>query len=261
MVDSIETFNFAQERAEHLLKLYEILHDTRQRNVRGDWSASFKDLMRWPAREEFVRVDGKNRQSMLILRSELGISRSDFQHSYVSELLRSSLTSSISAMDLYFHDIIVGYSWTLLSRAEGDVPKELQKIKIPILVTKRAIKQLKSSPNSRPSLKLKTELQKVLHRDTFQSPSGVERAFKILGVQDCWGKIALKLSLPRNEIIANLKAATGRRNQIVHEADMILKTRAKRISRREISHIEVERYVDFIRKLVESSNELIWDEL
>ncbi len=257
MVAPIETFEYAQTRAEHFLVLYRILHDTRRRKVRNDWADNFRNLMHWPKAEDFKRIDGEN--SILILRQELGISRKDFQHDYVSELLRRSLAFSISAMDLFFHDSVVSRSWNLLRNAEEDIPKELKKLSLSIVVTKRVIEQLKNNPSSRPSGRIKKELQTILHEQTFQSSNGIKKAFDMLGVQDCWTKVSTEMGMDKAAMLKLLNESVKRRNKIVHEADIILKTKAKRIDKRPISKKEVEEAVDFIRKFVEASNKVIND--
>ena len=85
----------------------------------SDWDYSattlkhVKQFMGWPRSEKISRVDG--RDCLLILRASSGINRSHFSHDYLSELLRLSLVSAVSAMDRYFHDAIVEKSWALLS--------------------------------------------------------------------------------------------------------------------------------------------------
>lgn len=255
MVAPIDTFDFAQTRAEHFLVLYRILHDQRRRKVRSDWANTFRELMRWPKAEDFKRIDGEN--SILILRQELGISRKDFKHEYVSELLRGSLAFSISAMDLFFHDSVVYWSWEMLRNAEDDIPKELKKISLPIVVTKRVVEQLRKNPTARPSEKIKKELQKVLHEQTFQPSNGIKRAFDMLGIQDCWTKVSREMGIDKSVMLKQLNDSVKRRNKIVHEADIVLKTKAKRIDKRPIAKKEVEDAVKFIRDFVEASDIVI----
>ncbi len=49
-----DAFDHAMERTKHFLVLYNILHDTRSRDVRSDWAGGFRDLMRWPNSEKIV---------------------------------------------------------------------------------------------------------------------------------------------------------------------------------------------------------------
>ncbi len=66
--------------------------------------------MHLPKGEKIVRIDGKDTNSMLVLRESLGITSDHFAHDYVSELLRSSVVNSVSAMDRYFHDLVLNRS-------------------------------------------------------------------------------------------------------------------------------------------------------
>ncbi len=122
-------FRACIERARHLLRLYELLYDQRERRVRRDWSSRFLELMRWPQNERITRIDGEG--SMLILREEVGLDNQHFKDDYLSELLRASLVAAVSGMDRYFHDIVVHYSWGLLKRREGEIPKLLRDVPIP----------------------------------------------------------------------------------------------------------------------------------
>jgi len=226
-----ETFDFALKRSKHFLTLYDIVHNSRQRDGRSDWLASFKRFMRWPQRENIVRIDGKNKDSLLILRESLGISREHFSHEYASELLRSSLVCSISALDRYMHDVVVDWSWALLSQAEKDVPKELKKVRLPVLATKKALEKLRSNPQSRPGTLIKKEIQNVVHIDfTFQKKSDIEKGAKLLGITDFWRKVAAKM--PDNptpgDVQDTLTKIAKRRNQIVHESDLIFENKRQR---------------------------------
>lgn len=256
-ISAKDGFNSAMERADHLLKLYAVLHDTRKRDVRRDWANTFKHQMQWPLTEKIVRVDGEN--SLLILRESAGIDRTHFAHDYLSELLRATIAAAVSALDRYMHDIIVEKSWTLLSRPEGDVPKELRKLAVPILSAKKALEQLRSDNESRPGHILKQAIQAALHEEyTFQNSSSIEKGAKMLGIQDFWGEIVKHLpdKQMKGDVQKKLKEIITRRNQIVHEADLIRKTSAKKITVREIDLDTTKEYVSWIRAFVSAINEV-----
>ncbi|WP_297770830.1 HEPN domain-containing protein [uncultured Alcanivorax sp.] len=217
--------------------------------------------MHWPRRENIVRIDGKDKNSLLILRETLGISREHFSHEYASELLRSSIVCSISALDRYMHDVVVDRCWALLSQAEKDVPKELKKVRLPVLATKKALEKLKSNPNSRPGTLVKKEIQKAIHIDfTFQKKSDIEKGAKLLGVSDFWRKMAAEMpgGPSPGEVQEELTRITKRRNQIVHESDLILKTSAKEISQREISGSDAQDAVMWISSFVEALDSVFY---
>jgi len=209
--------------------------------------------MRWPVNENIVRVDGKDKCSMLILRESMKIDRKYFTHDYLSGLLRSAIVASISALDRYLHDLIVENSIRMLNSAEKDVPTELKKLKIPLLATKKALDRARKAGNTRPGHIIKQQIQEVLHREyTFQNPTRIEKALKMLGIKDIWREISKKMSSKPQpgEVQESLRRITNRRHQIVHEADLILKTKARKISVREIKYSVARDAVDWIKEFV-----------
>jgi HEPN superfamily RiboL-PSP-like protein len=259
-----DAFDHAMERTEHFLTLYDVLHDTRQRNVRSDWADSFKELMNWPDSETFVRIDGQDKNSILILRESLGIDRSHFAHDYLSELLRSAIVTSVSALDRYFHDLIVHYCWKLLNRNEEDIPNKLKGLKIPLLAVKKALKKQKEKSNSRPGHIVKEKIQEILHRDyTFQNPDNLSDAASLLGIEKFWVKVSRVMSgnVSAEEAKDKLRGIAKRRNQIVHEADLILKTKAKEITLREININEVDGIKIWVEEFIEAVEKIVIGEL
>lgn len=251
-------FDFSLERAKHLLALYDILHNSRHREGRKDWLDKFKKLMRWPNGELITRIDGKDKNSLLILRESIGLSSEKFAHYYVSELLRSSIVNSISAMDRYFHDLILNKSWSLLSKAENEIPKGIKSLPIPAYAVKKALEALRADPKARPGNYLKKEIQSVLHKEnTFQTVSGVDTAVSMLGLKDFWKTVGIGLGRSAGDTQKKLGSITRRRNQIVHEADIVLKTKGKEITLRDISRVEAEEAVLFIEKFICEVDKLV----
>ena len=258
----IETFELAIDRAEHFLTLYDLVQDSRTRSVRKDWAAKFLKIMPWSVNNAIVRVDGKDRNSVLILSEKLGIGREQFSHTYASELLRSAVVSAVSAQDRYFHDVVVHHSLKMLIKKEEDVPKELKKISIPLIETKRAIDRARKPGNTRPRGVIKSALQQQLHRQfTFQNPYSVIKAAQMLGVEDFWGKVAIKMpgKPAKGEITTTLRKISARRNQIVHEADIIVSTRAPGTRTRPIKMQVTKTWVEWTGIFVRAADLVIED--
>jgi hypothetical protein len=216
--------------------------------------------MHWPKSEEIVRIDGKDSKSMLILREKVGLTRSEFTHDYLAELLRSVITAVVSALDRYIHDQIVTHCLKLLSRAEGEIPKELRQLKLPALTVKRSLEKLRADNGARPGTILKRDMQEMLHRDeTFQSVSGIERGAKMLGLKNFWSELTTKIpSYTKSGDVQNaLRGITKRRNQIVHEADIVTQERARDIKLRDITYSDAEKAVTFIIAFVDAFDELV----
>ena len=258
-ITSKDTFDFAYKRAKHYLALYNIVHNSRQRAARSDWLENFKRFMHWPLGDDIVRIDGKDGKSLLILKEELGIDRELFAHDYASELLRSAIVAAISALDRYMHDYVVEKSWSLLNRPENDIPKELKKIKIPVLATKKALEKIRKDHNSRPGSLIKKQIQDVIHREfTFQKKDDIQKGARMLGIEDFWGKVAEKMpdSPSKMDVQSKLTKVAKRRNQIVHESDIFLKISAKKISQREIKYLEAEEYVKWVGHFVSAMDQV-----
>lgn len=263
-VRAINIFNDALERTDHFLTLYKILCDTRQRDVRSDWGKKFKKLMNWNSRDKIVRIDGQDKNSILVLREKVGIDRTHFTHDYLSELLRSSIVTSVSALDRYIHELIVHHCWKLLSQKEENIPKKLREFKIPLLSLKRSIEKVKNNQNSRPAFLIKEKIQEVLHRDyTFQKPNNIDEATKLLGINnDFWRKIGQEMpGKPKGgKVQERLTEISNRRNQIVHEADLILKNKAKEITIREITFDDAKKMRDWIESFVNAFERVVENE-
>jgi hypothetical protein len=260
----IIAFNAALERSKHLLVLYEILHDSRQRSVRDDWAIKFKGLMRWPQTEIIHRVDGKDRNTILIMRDCLGVNRRHFAHEYLSELLRASLVAAISALDRYLHDVVLHHSIYLLSKKEEDIPKELRKLSIPVLETKRALASLRANSSARPGHILKKAIQEHLHGHfTFQNPDSVQKAAQMLGIEDFWTKVAEEMSpaISKKEVISKLREHVIRRNQIVHEADLLRKTKSRGYTLREVDLNKAKDVVNWTNDFVKAIDNIIEKEI
>lgn len=255
-----DTFLVAMHRADHLLVIYDLLHDQRQRGVRQDWADKFRGLMRWPKNEAFERVDGKAGNSILILRKATGLDRDKFQHEYLEELLRATVVATVSALDRYMHDIVVHHSWALLGQAEAKVPKELKNLQIPVLAAKHAVDRLRKDDTARPGGLIKEAIRNELHREfTFQKPDDVQRAAKMLGINDFWRLVAAKMpGHPTNEaVIKALREIVHRRNQIVHEADVVRKAKAKQITMRAISATTAGEWAKWMRDLVGAIDDVV----
>lgn len=234
-----------------MLKLYSVICDTRVRGVRRDWATSFKDLMRWPVHEQLVRIDGADRSSILIIREAVGIEREQFAHDYSSELLRAAVVAGISAIDRLMHDSVVKYSWKLLRRKEEKIPKELAKLAISATDARKAIEHLRKDPKARPGNLIKAAVQQRLHRDfTFQSPDAIQKAASMLGISDFWTRVVAKMpaGTTREQITGKLREISIRRNQIVHEADLVV-THRNQGSLRDISAAVARDWIDWLGQL------------
>ncbi|MGI9483458.1 MAG: HEPN domain-containing protein [Hyphomicrobiales bacterium] len=250
-----QTFDLAIARAEHFLILYDITKNRRKRSVRSDWSQNFKSCMNWKQSDTIMRIDGKD--SVLILRTPPeGLTSENFEHDFASELLRSALVASVSALDRYMHDIVVNRALQLLNGPKKDVPKKLKNLDLPISVTFDAMKKLRSDRNSRPGNQVKKAIQDRRHRQTFQSTSGIDNCAALLGKSGIWSQVGTRMSIsmdpdpPQRELNKIVK----RRNQIVHEADLERKISAKKDTLRKIERKDAAGAIGLISDFVNAAD-------
>jgi hypothetical protein len=262
-IEPIDLFNNAVKRADHFLDLYDLVHDSRQRAIREDWRTSFLNFMRWPRGERIVRIDGKDKKSMLIIRESVGLTREAFSHNYASELLRGAISASVSALDRYAHELVMKYFLKILNSPVEEQTREFRSISLPVNSVKRAIDRLRENPDARPGNSIKSEIRKIIHRDyTFQSATNLTVASRILGVTDFWRKMTVAYgNIGNQELQDKLNTIAKRRNQIVHEADLIIQDRARDVKMRAISKQEALDIVIFIKAFVVAMDQVVTAEM
>jgi len=255
-----DNFDFAFKRVNHFLSLYDLLNNSNQRASRASWKDQFKRILRWPVTEDIICIHGKDNNSLLLLKKSLGIERKRFAHDYTSELLRSSISASVSALDKYLHDIIVQNCIKLLSLPDNKIPNEFASIRIPVVSAKKALNKIKAENSARPGFIIKQEVQSVLHRDfTFQNSSSVIKAGRMLGITDFWRKVSTKMpgNTSKDNVISKLKIITNRRNQIVHESDIIRRISAQKITQRKISYSQALDFSNWIKNFVTAIDNVV----
>jgi hypothetical protein len=259
-MNPIDIYHQANDRAKRLLSLYDMVCNTRRRNVRADWAKRMKDLMHWPQKVDIVRVDGVNKKSILIFQKSIELDDDAFSHHILSELLRSSIVAGVSALDRYMHDIIVHHCISILSRKEEDIPMDMKKMQVSLLSVKRALHKKGGDSSSRPGFIIKKAIQDQLHREyTFQKPDDIVAATKMLGIKDYWGCVAKEMgdSESAKTIQDKLKEICLRRNQIVHEADLVRKIKGKQCTLQEISKKTALEWIEWLNRFVIATDKVI----
>ncbi|MCL6564986.1 MAG: hypothetical protein K6U09_01030 [Acidobacteriia bacterium] len=251
----MEVFNSGRTRAEHLLKLSELLLNTRRRGMRADWARRFKALMHWPQKEQIDRVDGPG--AVLILREASGLKSKHFDEEYLNELLRAAYAGIVASLDRYCHEVVISRVVAQLSKSPKVASRELRQLRIPILAARKAILHARK-PGTRPMNLVRQALQEVLHREeTFQRPDDIARGMKIIGVDNLWGKCAQRLGCQPRDIAKRLNKIVDRRNRIVHEGDILRRKRGGKIAYHPIQATEVAGDIKWLSDLVNTIEDVV----
>lgn len=240
-----DTFLDGRRRAEHLLKLAELLTDTRKRKMRADWAENFKKLMHWPKKEIIDRVDGRG--AILILRGAKAPARSEFTEEYTSELLRAAHTTVVAALDRYCHELIMSNLIGAIKRRE---PK-LQTLSISLFDAHAAV-QHAHKPATRPMNLVKKAVQGELFKQTFQSPNKIAEGLAMLGIKSLWSTCAVAMDCKAKDIEDRLKRIVARRNRIVHEGDLKVHVKGGGVRRAKIAASKVGSDIEWVGRLVDA---------
>jgi hypothetical protein len=256
----IDAFSEAHSRALYLVDLYNLLHNTRQRRIRSDWADSFKSLMHWNRSDELERVDGNG--CVLILRNPTQWTMQHFEHEHLSELLRSALICGVSALDRYLHDVICKHVLPLLSRPQDQVPKKLARFEICLSDAEAAVAHALRSRRAngtatRPRTTLKAKFADALHKRSFQSSSEIEQAFRLLDIRSPWGKVAQRMAGDADVVRRRLDQIVHRRNQIVHEGDMMRSPKPRDVKLHDITSGKTRADLEWLRSLVQAMDRVI----
>jgi RiboL-PSP-HEPN len=239
-------FQNGRQGAEHMLKLAELLTNTRVRRMRADWAKNFKTLMYWRQREKIDRVDGTG--AILILRESSNVTSKNFTDEYTSELLRAAHVTVVAALDRYCHELIV--SRCIRSLGSGKAcSAELRKIALPILDVHKAVMHARK-PKSRPLNLVRASLQEFLYKRTFQSPNEIAQGLQIIGVGNLWTECGTQMNCTAHVITTRLDKIVTRRNKIVHEGDIIRHKRGGKVRYAKITPRQVADDVIWLGQLV-----------
>ncbi|MYF54326.1 hypothetical protein F4225_00835 [Candidatus Poribacteria bacterium] len=132
----------------------------------------------------------------------------------LTDLLRAQIVMIVSALDLYIHEIArIG----MLEVYNGDRPQTGAFLRFQVT--------LDSALNgiSKPSVSdwLDTEIRERHGHLSFQDPDSIADAVRRFSSCELWPSVAAELNMDVSDVKNQLRAIIKRRNQIVHEADLM----------------------------------------
>jgi len=162
----------------------------------------------------------------------------------LSEILRAEYVLLVSAFDYYIHDV-VREGMLKIFDGQKKANENYEKFFIS-LKTLNLILSTKDE-NVRRQL-LDTEIRKTTCKQSYQTPSNVERALALITMKSIWSSVSVSLKMHKNDLTKKLNLIVNRRNKIAHEADIDPVTNDKiPIDRETIIEVKT-----FITKLVKT---------
>ncbi|CAJ2863482.1 Uncharacterised protein [Burkholderia pseudomallei] len=248
----IDAYNDTANRARLFLEYHDGLMNTRSRAIRSDWKAAFLKLMHWPTTATIQRVDSKD--AVIILRSGATLTPDHFSQDWLDDQLRAALTFGVSALDRYVHErVIKGIIPALKS---GSLTRQQEEFSIPVStaieMSELAVAASKKGEKLRPANIVRKKVQELLHKRPFQSYREIEYAFGLLGIRNLAQQLQTAYGTGD---IKGIKKQIGhiamRRNQIVHEGDLVVHERGGGIKWHKIDRKYVADSLDFLDTFVQ----------
>lgn len=128
-----------------------------------------------------------------------------------SDLIRSQIVLSVSALDYFVHEIAI---CGMLEIFDGKRPATdaFSKSKV------SAGLFLQSSLGSRAAFE--SDIRERHSFLSFQHPDKVAEAIRLFSSKPLWREVAVRISLTENDVKTRLRLIVDRRNKIAHEADI-----------------------------------------
>jgi len=129
-----------------------------------------------------------------------------------SDILRSQIVLAVSALDYFFHEIVL----------EGMVDIYTGKRK-PTPAYKRynvSLELLLSESSGLDPVRFESVIREKLSYMTFQQPDKISEAIKLFSDRPIWSLVSTHMALQKTIIKETLRLIVQRRNKIAHEADI-----------------------------------------
>lgn len=166
---------------------------------------------------------------------------------------------AIAGIDAYMHWLI--YSRISELRSEGDLPKSMSRLDVPLTdlaaLADATLDGRRREVDTRPWVQVKHAMQKRLLKETLQSFDQVATGFAWAGVEKAWSRVATELGCSVDDIRTRLNRIVQRRNQIVHEGDIVRALRPRKLSYNEVDHDSVAADIDWIEELLTAMSDVV----
>lgn len=160
----------------------------------------------------------------------------------LSDILRTALVMTVSALDHYVHEIVrVG----MLEAYGGQRPQTpaFRRFQVSLAGALQGL----GAPGD--SDWLQSEIRTHHGYQSFQSPENIADGVRLISEVQLWNDVAARLGLDVKDVRDRLRLIVNRRNQIAHEADLDPSFPGRRWP---VSETLVDGAIDFIEDLAEA---------
>lgn len=163
----------------------------------------------------------------------------------LSDVLRAALVMSVSALDLFVHEVV---RQGMLEAYRGERTRTAAFLRFQ--VTLHSVFQSREPPAS--DGWLENQIRERHGYQSFQTPEHIADAIRLVSEVALWNEVARQLGMPSREVRDTLNLIVQRRNQIVHEADIMpdyARQTAYSESRSPIDEVMADNAINFIEQV------------
>src|SRR5690606_28605053 len=247
----IDAYNDTIGRARTFLEYHDGLMNIRSRRIRKDWKESFLRLMRWNLTTDIERVDSSD--AVVILRPTATLTPNHFSADILEDHLRAALIFGVSALDRYVHERVV--KGIVPALRQSSLTKQQEELSLPVTtalqIAQETVAARRNGQANRPANIVRKKVQELLHKRPFQSYRDIEYAFNLLGIKNLTGQLQAAYGAPDLKAVkSELNHIAMRRNQIVHEGDILRHARGGTVKWHPITRKYVSDSLDFLDSFV-----------
>jgi hypothetical protein len=246
-MNPLDAYKDTASRARLFLRYHDGLVPAQSRSISIGWGADFSKLMGWSSASGIQRVDCKD--AVIVLRQGAGLNPDHFTKSCLDDQLRAALTFGVSALDRYVHERVV--KGIIAALKKPSLNREQREFTIPvsaaIKISAESVKAAKGNKRLRPANIIRKQVQALLHKRPFQSYNEIDYAFKLLGINNLTGQLQTAYGARDLKAVkTQLGNIAKRRNQIVHEGDLVVHERGGQVKWHNIERKYVADSLDFL---------------
>jgi hypothetical protein len=167
----------------------------------------------------------------------------------LSDILRSGLVLSVSALDYYIHEV-VRIGMLEIHRGQRPEPPAFSGFQISLGNARAGINAGQNIDSW-----LEDEIRQRHSYKSFQQPNAIADAVRLICDKKLWEEVSINMGSPAKDIKEQLSRIVDRRNKIAHEADIDPSYPIG--DRWPIDELLVNEAVDFLEQVVESIHKIL----
>ncbi|GAA3539023.1 hypothetical protein [Nocardioides daeguensis] len=173
-----------------------------------------------------------------------------------ADLRRQALVMGVAGLDTWMH-------WKIHRVPLDALSQNLAEIAVPfanlVEMGERSVEARKQGVRDRPMVRARNALHAQLLRITFQSARDWQRGFNLLGVRSGFTAVgaAMVPSEAKADIESRLNQLSHRRNQVVHEGDLMRQAKPRAIRHNDLEAAKVADDLLWIRRFLTAVDSMV----